>query len=175
MKVSASVGRGVAPSGRTERHLRQCAACRQYLQQTERMHKVLGSSDRTESALPAFVHGRIMNALELERKPVASQHQLRIRVAGAMAVLALAGIGVWGLRPVHAPVVADEDGGWGNLQPLGAGALQMEKWISQGPGVLTQPLSSEIQCLEQDLMAVAERIDSFLNGALFAALPSENG
>ncbi|WP_372806765.1 hypothetical protein [Pontiella sp.] len=139
------------------------------------MHQALCSTGRAESELPPFAHGRIMNALKLEQKPVASGSHLRIRTAVSLAMLVLVGLGIWGLRPGHAPAIAEEDGGWGNLQPLEAGALQMQKWIRQGPDVLTQPLGAEIQCLENDLMAVAEKIDSFLNGALFAALPSENG
>lgn len=174
-KISAACERDRTLPGRLEKHIRQCAACRRHRQQTERLHQALGSAARTDSALPPFAHGRIMTALKAEKKPVASWNTLRTRTAGALTALALVGIGLWAVRSGRAPALADEGGSWGNLTSLEAGAMQVENLIGQGPDALAQPLRTEILYLQGDLMAVAEKFDSYLNGAIFAVIMPGNG
>ncbi len=172
-KISDSYGPGRALSEPVEKHVQECADCRTFMQQNEVLQKTLASADRSEKELPPFLHRRVMHALESETQPATIRLSKRIAVAAGAVVVA----GLFALQALHldqdsSTATAEDD--WGSLQPLETGVVQAEKIISGNPDVLVQPLSTELQLLEEDLMAVAEKLDSYLNGAVLAMISPEN-
>lgn len=167
-RIAEAVNSGGAFTERVVKHMRSCPACRAYMEEQSRIRQKLTVPRDAGEEFPPFLHGRIMNALEVQATPV--RHRRLITIASGICVLLTVGIGLFGLQ--NREVTYSQD--WGSFQTLENGATQVGQLVSEGPDVLSQPLDSEMQLLEEDLLIVADRLDDFIDLALSIA-PEKNG
>lgn len=176
-KISDTHGQGRRLPRRIKKHVKNCTGCQQFLQQNQQLSATLGLTDHPGADLPPFLHRRVMHALKSEQ-PAPSWKWLFARTAVVACTFVVIGLGLFlpnALLDNQGQALAESKSDWGSLQLLEAGVMQAEKIISGSPDVLVQPLSTEIQYLEEDLMAVAEKLDSILNGSVFSIISQGNG
>lgn len=175
-KISDSFGGGGALTPRVDKHVQSCAGCQGFLQQNQRLNATLDSEEPLETDLPPFFHRRMMHVLESEGKPAVIQRGLSVRAVVVACAGLVIGLGLllhqaWQGNNAAELSEVERD----SFRSLESGVEQVGQLVGNAPDVLTQPLAAEMQLLQEDLLTVAEKLDTHLNGAVFAMISPGNG
>jgi hypothetical protein len=172
-RISASMDDGRALSERAVLHTQQCSKCAQFLEQQSQIKQKLCNTSGASGELPSFLHGKVMNAVRSEGRQCVCGRRL-LAYAGAACLLLAVGLSISRVSETGAVSGYAQVDDWEGFQSLETNFLQMEQLISGGPDLLTQSLDSEIRLLEEDILAVAEKLEGFIGMALLGA-PEESG
>jgi hypothetical protein len=172
-KISDACDGGKALPERIEKHIQKCDGCSSCFHQHQMIHDTLAAAKPPSTVFPPFLHRRILHALASEKPRSLAWSGLYIRTACAAAVIGLSLLLHAAWRGNHDASLAAADEEWGSFQSLETSALQLEQLIREGPEVLAQPLGTEMLLLREDLLTVAEKIDSRLNGVVSEVILAE--